>query len=80
MITQTYNIKEAKSHLSQLLQEVATGTEVIIAKAGRPVARVSRVDESKPQIRFGVLKDKVKVSDDFDVPLPDEQLLEFEGI
>jgi prevent-host-death family protein len=77
--TQTFNIQEAKTHLSSLLQAVASGAEVIIAKAGKPMARLSRIEESRPHIRFGVLKGKVKVSDDFDAPLPDNILLEFEG-
>ena len=79
MTTQTFNIKEAKTHLSSLVQAVASGTEVIIAKAGKPMARLTRIEESRPQIRFGVLAGKVKVSDDFDAPLPDNILLEFEG-
>jgi prevent-host-death family protein len=79
MSTQTYNIQEAKAHLSRLLQEVASGAEVIIAKAGIPMARISRIEESRPKIRFGVLKGRVKVSEDFDAPLPDELLSEFEG-
>jgi len=77
--TQTFNVQEAKTHLSSLLQAVASGADVIIAKAGKPMARLSRIEESRPQIRFGVLKGKVKVSDDFDAPLPDNILLEFEG-
>jgi prevent-host-death family protein len=79
MTAQTYNIQEAKVRLSQLLQEVASGAEVIIAKAGKPMARISRIEESGPAIRFGVLKGKVKVSKDFDAPLPDELVSEFEG-
>ena len=77
--TQTFNIQEAKTHLSSLLQAVASGAEVIIAKAGKPMARLSRIEESRPQISFGVLKGKVKVSDNFEAPLPDNILLEFEG-
>ena len=79
MTVQTYNVKEAKAQLSKLLQEVDSGTEVIIAKAGKPMARISRIEESKPKIRFGVLKGKVKVSEDFDAPLSDDLLSEFEG-
>jgi len=79
MPTQTYNVQEAKAQLSKLLQEVDSGIEVIIAKAGKPMARISRIEESKPKIRFGVLKGKVKVFDDFDAPLPDDLLSEFEG-
>lgn len=79
MTTQTYNVEEAKAHLPRLLREAASGAEVIIAKEGIPMARISRIEESKPQIRFGVLKGRVKVSEDFDAPLPDDLLSEFEG-
>ena len=80
MTTQTYNIQEVKVHLSRLLKEVASGEEVIIAKAGKPVARISQIEKSGPKIRFGVLKGKVKVSEDFDAPLSDDLLSEFEGV
>ena len=43
------------------------------------MARLSPIEGSKPQIRFGVLKGKVKVADDFDARLPDDVLSEFEG-
>jgi prevent-host-death family protein len=79
MNTQTVNIKEAKAQLARLLEQVASGTEVIIAKEGKPMARVSRIEERKSKIRFGVLKGKVKISDDFDAPLPEDLLSEFEG-
>ena len=78
MTTQTYNIQEAKVHLSRLLKDVVSGEEVIIAKAGKPIARISQIEKSGPKIRFGVLKGKVKVSEDFDAPLPDDLLSEFE--
>ena len=79
MTTQIFNVQEANTHLSSLLQAVASGAEVIIAKAGKPMARLSSIEGSRSQIRFGVLKGKVKVSDDFDAPLPDNILSEFEG-
>lgn len=79
MLTQTLNINEVKAQLSQLIEDVAAGTEVIIAKAGKPIARLSRIEGGKPQIRFGVLKGKVRVAEDFDASLPDEILSEFEG-
>ena len=79
MTTQTYNVQEAKEKFPRLLEQVASGAEVIIAKEGKPLARISRISESVPRIRFGVLKGKVKVSEDFDAPLPDEMLSEFEG-
>ena len=79
MNTQTYNVQEAKTHLKRLIQAVASGAEIIISEEGKPMARLSRIEESPPKIRFGVLKGKIKVSDDFDAPLPDRILSEFEG-
>jgi prevent-host-death family protein len=78
MKTQTYDVQEARSHLSQLLKDVASGTDIIIVKAGKPMALVSRIDASKPKINFGILKGKANVSEDFNAPLPDDLLLEFE--
>ena len=43
------------------------------------MARLSRMEEKKPKIRFGVLKGKVTVAEDFDAPLPDDLLSQFEG-
>ena len=78
MKTQTYEVQGNRSRLSQLLKDVASGTDVIIVKAGKPMALISRIEERKPKIRFGILKGKAKVSEDFDAPLPDDLLLEFE--
>jgi antitoxin (DNA-binding transcriptional repressor) of toxin-antitoxin stability system len=79
MNTQTYNVQEDEKHLKSLLQAVASGVEIIIAEEGKPVARLSSVEERPQKILFGVLKGKVKVSDDFDAPLPKGVLAEFEG-
>lgn len=79
MNVQTYNIQEAKANLPRLLEEAASGVEVIIAKEGKPMVRMSRIEENTPKIRFGVLRGKVKVSENFDAPLPDELISEFEG-
>ena len=64
----TVDIHAAKTHLSSLLAEVAAGEEVIIAKAGKPLARL--VPLEKPDVRksFGMLKGKIWISDDFDEP------------
>lgn len=78
MNTQTVNVSEAKAHLSRLLEQVESGAEVFITKKGKPMARVSRI-KSKSKIRFGVLKGKVKIFDNFDTPLSEDQLSEFEG-
>jgi len=78
METQTYNVQEASANLPSLLRAVASGTDVIIVDRGKPMARLSRIEDTHPKIRFGVLKGKIKVSDDFDAPLPDRILSEFE--
>ena len=75
----TVNIFEAKTQLSKLIQIVENGGDVIIARAGKPVARLTQLEPKKHTIRFGLLKGKIHVADDFDAPLPPEMLAEFEG-
>jgi prevent-host-death family protein len=72
------NIYEVKTHLSRYVDQAASGQDLVIARAGKPVARLTAI-ASKPPIRFGVLKGRVRVADDFDAPLPDEVLAGFEG-
>jgi prevent-host-death family protein len=76
---QTVNIHEAKTHLSRLLEQVANGDEVIIAKAGKPVARLVPLDAAPKNRQLGLLKGKLQVPDDFDAPLTDADLALFEG-
>jgi antitoxin (DNA-binding transcriptional repressor) of toxin-antitoxin stability system len=71
------NIYEAKTHFSKLIEAVIQGEEVIIAKAGKPVAKIERF-QSKPKRRFGVLKGKIKIAEDFDEPLPENIIADFE--
>jgi len=73
------NVHAAKTQLSRLLDAAAAGEEVIIAKAGRPVARLVPIDATLPPRRLGILDGKINVPDDFDDPLPDEIIAEFEG-
>jgi len=73
------NIHEAKTHLSRLVDEVAAGAEVIIAKAGKPMARLSPIAAPVRKKRLGMLKGKIKVPDDFNAPLDDNVLAAFEG-
>jgi prevent-host-death family protein len=75
----TVNIHEAKTNFSRLVDEAAAGTEIIIAKAGVPTARLVPLANSKPERRVGLLKDKIRIADDFDAPLPDDILAAFEG-
>lgn len=74
----TVNVHAAKTHLSRLLDQAAAGEEIIIAKAGRPAARLMPLAE-KPRRQLGLLDGKARVPDDFDAPLPDELLDLFEG-
>ena len=72
-----YNVHEAKTQLSKLLERVAAGEEVIIAKSGVPVARL--VPAPPVQERsLGTEKGRVFVADDFDAPLPEGLLKAFE--
>ena len=75
------NIHEAKTHLSRLLTQVENGEEVIIARNGKPVARLVHCPEEKPRgtPQFGAWKGKIVVPDDFDDPLPDDILALFYG-
>ena len=79
MITQKINISESNLPISQLIEKVETGSEIILTKGDKPVARISKISETKKNIHFGVLKGKVKISSDFDDPLPESILSEFEG-
>ena len=74
----SYNVHEAKTHLSRLLEKVADGEEVVIAKAGVPVARLVPVRPATKR-ELGFECGRVFIADDFDAPLPDEVLERFEG-
>lgn len=73
------NIHEAKTNLSKLLTRVREGEEVIIAKAGKPIARLVLVGDRPARRAPGSAKGKVIISSDFDAPLPEAILREFEG-
>lgn len=73
------NIHEAKTHLSRIVDDVAAGAEVIIAKAGKPLARLTPIAPRARRKRLGLLKGKVKVTDDFNAPLPPDVIDAFEG-
>ncbi|KYH31406.1 type II toxin-antitoxin system Phd/YefM family antitoxin [Neomoorella mulderi] len=73
------NIHEAKTHFSKLLAQVKEGREVIIAKAGKPVARLIPITSDKPERRHpGSAKGKITIAPDFNAPLPEAILKEFE--
>jgi len=69
-MTVTVNIHEAKTHFSKLLERVRLGEEVIVAKAGTPVARLVPVQAPPKQRQPGSMKGRIRIGDDFDEPLP----------
>lgn len=69
------NVHDAKTHLSALLAKVETGEDVVISRAGQPVARLVPMKEPR---QLGTGKGKFWMSDDFDAPLPADVLDEFE--
>lgn len=73
------NIHEAKTHLSRIIDQVTAGREVIIAKAGRGVARLVPLEAATRPKKLGGLKGQIKVPDDFNAPLDDRILAAFEG-
>ena len=73
------NIHEAKTHLSRIIDEVAAGSEVIIAKAGKPMARLMPLTGIPRAKKLGLLKGKIKVPDDFNAPLSEDVMADFEG-
>jgi len=72
-----FNVHDAKTNLSRLLERAAQGEEIIIAKSGRPVAKLIRV-AAEPR-RPGRLKGRIRVAPGFDEPLPDEIMAAFRG-
>jgi prevent-host-death family protein len=75
----TVNIHEAKTHLSRLVDEVYSAEEIIIAKAGKPLAKLVALTATAKKRKLGILKGKLRAPEDFDAPLPEEVLTSFEG-
>ena len=73
------NMHEAKTHLSRLIDEVQNGEEIVIARAGKPVARLAPLKTHRKPRRPGRLKGKIWISEDFDDPLPEEIAAAFRG-
>jgi len=69
------NVFEAKTKLSKLIAKAENGEDVIIARAGKPVVRLTKLETAKKPIRFGGLKGKIWIAKDFDAPLPEDFLI-----
>jgi len=74
----TINIYEAKTRLSQLVERAASGEDVVIARAGRPVARLTRLQKTARKRRLGLLDGRFRIPDDFNRPLPESVIRGFE--
>jgi len=75
----TVNMHAAKTHLSRLVEEAAAGEEIVIAKAGRPVARLVPLETRAQPRRPGLLKGEIWMADDFDAPLSETVMAAFRG-
>ena len=76
---QVFNIHEAKTNLSKLIEKTLNGEEIIIAKAGKPVAKLSSYKKKLKPRKGGLLKGKIWISDDFDDEDEEINKLFYEG-
>jgi prevent-host-death family protein len=72
-------IHQAKTHLSRLLVRVAAGEEVVISRAGKPIAQLVPFTRPARDRRPGQDRGQLQIADDFDAPLPEEIRRDFEG-
>jgi len=75
----TVNIHEAKTHLSRLVEQAANGEPFIIAKAGKPLVKVTALDAPAAPRRIGFMVGEIEIPDDFDRMCEDEIVAMFEG-
>lgn len=73
------NLYDAKTQLSELVDRAAAGEEIIIAKAGRPLARLTPLRAPHTDRAPGRWRGRARIAADFDAPLPDSLLRAFEG-
>lgn len=73
------NIYDAKTQLSRLVDQAVQGEDVVIARAGKPVARLTRLTPQPKKRRLGLLDGQFKIPDDFNAPLPADVQSAFEG-
>ncbi|MGE0681522.1 MAG: type II toxin-antitoxin system Phd/YefM family antitoxin [Candidatus Binatia bacterium] len=78
-MAKTVNLYEAKTHLSELVERAAAGEEIVIAKAGRPKAKLVAVEANKRPRKPGCWTGRLWMADDFDAPLPEAIIAGFAG-
>jgi len=74
-----YNLCEAKTSLSKLVERAANGEEIILSKAGKPLAKLVPYQRSSGPRQPGGWEGKLRIAEDFDAPLPPEIQAAFEG-
>lgn len=74
----TVNIHEAKTQLSRLIAEVEAGEDIVLARSGRPVARLTRIAPALPERRFGAMRGLARTEDAFFEPLPECEISAWE--
>ena len=79
MMATTLNLYEAKTQLSRLIEQAAAGEEIVIAKAGKPVARLVPFEPRREPRKPGLMKGQIWIAEDFDEPLPEEIMAAFRG-
>ena len=79
MAGNSVNIHQAKTQLSKLVERAASGSEIVITKAGKPMAKLVPLVTTNRVRKLGILKGKIKIPDDFDAPLPAKVIAGFEG-
>ena len=73
------NIHQAKSELSKLVERAEAGEEIVIARAGKPAAKLVPLGKARRRRRLGLLDGKFRIPDDFNAPLPESVIRDFEG-
>ncbi|PGH54925.1 type II toxin-antitoxin system prevent-host-death family antitoxin [Azospirillum palustre] len=82
-------LSEADGHMAELIDRVENGEEIVILRDGKPAVKLVPVMEAKPSerappgeppVRFGFAKGQIRISEDFDAPLPDDLLKSFYGL
>lgn len=71
------DVHEAKANLSKLLERAHKGETIVVAKRGKPYARLVPLESREPR-KSGLLKGRIRIAKDFDAPLPEEILAAFE--
>jgi prevent-host-death family protein len=74
-----FNVHAAKTHLSRLIDQAVAGEEIVIAKAGKPVARLVPYEPRREPRKPGLLKGQIWIADDFEEPLPEDIMAAFRG-